>query len=262
MTVIYLISKWRIWLSFRNGWAASLCKWRSFLSFLEWGSFSSFCKWRSFIPIKENEPQAKPQTSQAVSIPHRTQSRGRSEPPMNNGAIFVKRVAPSFLPVMPPASRAFSFLDENIARISHRRSGGKRSGFALTELFCTKIQDGGKLAATCSGSEKPSLNRNILDENWKPHPRQSARCPAVWSEASARMESLSWRKYIFRQEVAQGSCEIWFVWHPRLWFRDQSRIFVTRAWRWFSRTVSDRTAAGLFSWRKSRLFSLGRTEGM
>ena len=48
-----------------------------------------------------------------------------------------------FLPMTNPASRAFSFLDENSALISHRRLGGKRSGFALMELFCTKIQDGG-----------------------------------------------------------------------------------------------------------------------
>ena len=91
--------------------------------------------------INEDEPQAKPQNLQTVFILHRTQSRGRSEPPMNNGAIFAQRIAPSFLPVTEPTSRTFLFLDENFARISHRRSVGRRGGFALTELFCTKIQD-------------------------------------------------------------------------------------------------------------------------
>jgi len=38
-------------------------------------------------------------------------------------------------------SRAFSFLDENLVLFSHQRSGGRRSGFTFTELFCTKIQD-------------------------------------------------------------------------------------------------------------------------
>ena len=46
--------------------------------------------------INEDEPQAKPQNLQTVFILHRTQSRGRSEPPMNNGAIFARRIAPSF----------------------------------------------------------------------------------------------------------------------------------------------------------------------
>ena len=110
------------------------------------------CKWRSFIPIKEKESQAKSQISQRLSIPHRTRSRGRSEPPMNNGAIFVKRIAPFFLPVTNPTSRFFSF----------------------------------------------------LDENWKPaHGSLLAAQPSKLA-ASARMESLSWRKYIFRQEVAAG----------------------------------------------------------
>lgn len=65
-------------------------------------------------------------------------ARSRFKPPTDNGAIFVKRIAPPFLPVMLPASRVFYFL----TKISHRRSGGRRSGFALTELLCTKIQDG------------------------------------------------------------------------------------------------------------------------
>ena len=110
---------------------------------------------------------------------------------MNNGAIFVKRVAPSFLPVMPPASRAFSFLDENIARISHRRSGGKRSGFALTELFCTKIQDGRSALQRVTDREnrRPSVNLLTKIESHA-HGSLLAAQPSE-AAASARMESLS-----------------------------------------------------------------------
>ena len=159
------------------------------------GSFSSFWKWRSFIPIKENEPQAKPQTSQTGSILHRTRSRGRSEPPMNNGAIFVKRVAPSFLSVMPPASRVFLFLDENFAPAIRRQPKRIR----LDGIVLYENSRWAKLAAMSSGSEKLSPFGKSLDENWKPtHGSLLAAQPSE-AAASARMESLSWRKYIFRQ---------------------------------------------------------------
>ena len=62
---------------------------------------------------------------------------------------------------MPPASRAFSFLDENFAPAVRGESKRiRRNGIVLYEN-----SRWAKLAATCSGSGKLSPNRNILDEN-------------------------------------------------------------------------------------------------
>ena len=44
--------------------------------------------------------------------------------------------------------------------------------------------------------------------------------------------------------------------------RDENKIFVTRAWRRFCWMTSIHTFAISISWRKSPLFSLGRSEGM
>ena len=132
---------------------------------------------------------------------------------MNNGAIFVKRVAPSFLPVMPPASRAFSFLDEKSARISHRRSGGKRSGFVLTELFCTKIQDG-RSSLQRAADRKNCRSTEIFLTKIE-SPTHGSLLAAQPSEAKHR---LGWKAFL-----------------------DENIFFVKRAWRQLCGTVSDRT---------------------
>jgi len=54
-------------------------------------------------------------------------------------------------------------------------------------------------------------------------------------------KSLDENKFFVKRSW-QGSFRIWFIWHPWFGFRDQSEFFVTRVWRRFCGTVSDRTA--------------------
>lgn len=132
------------------------------------------------------------------------------------------------------SSRAFLFLGENFAPFSYRRSGGRRSGFAFGELFCTKIQDRRSLLRwaadlkNCRPSENLLTKISRLAHGSLPAAQQSD------PEAFARAEGSSWRKQTFRHEVLAAV------------LRDDIYAHV----------------AASISWRKSPLFSLRRPEGL
>ena len=229
----YIISKWRIWLSFREGWATSVCEWRSFLSFSEWGSFSSFCKWRSYIPIKENKPQAEAHTLKIFPIRHRKQSRGRSEPPADNGAIFVQRIAPLFCPWRTRRHGLSCFVTKILP---HFRTGDQAASGADSSLWNCSVRKFKMVEARC---DKQRIGKTGAP--WECSWRKLIGSPtAVYLLPNSRIR----RRLLGPRAV-----------------RYENIIFVTRSWRRFCGAVSERTSHRLLFWRKSPLFSLGRPEG-
>lgn len=105
-----------------------------------------------------------------------------------------------FLPVTNPASRAFSFLDENSALISHRRSGGGRSGFIIAGLFCTKIQDRRSSMQRAADRENRRPLEIFLTKIESPAHGNLLAAQPLDPKALTQTESSSWRKQNFRHK--------------------------------------------------------------
>ena len=168
---------------------------------------------------------------------------------MNNGAIFVKRIAPFFLPVMPPALRAFLFLDENFApAISRQAKRIRLNGIALYENPRWV-----KLAAMSSGSEKLSPFGKSLDENRKSRPRQFARCPAtVYGVVCTDMGWFVTRTKFWSRGLGGGFAGRYLIAQSRPVLLMKIALVSARAFRQEPMRIRYH---GIYSVRKSRLFA-------
>ena len=210
--------------------------------------------------IKENELQAEPQTSQTVFILHRTQSRGRSEPPMNNGAIFVKRVAPHFLPVMLRRyGLSFSWrkFRPNFASAIRRQAKRIRlNGIVLYE----NSRWGGEARRNVQRTGKTVAQQKYSWRKLKAPPTAVCSLPSrlkrsIGSDGEPFLTKIyfsSGGRAGFLRDLIYLTPLIIISW-PKWIFRHEGLATVLRDGIW--------SLAQSFSWRKSPLFSLRRPDG-